>query len=114
MSSHSSAQASAVTTLSSSSSAPVSIRKITISAKNWAFIPTLITVKKGERVQLIVKNSEGVHGFAIPELRINEQLDAGQTIIVDLPTDVTGTLVFRCSVPCGPGHTEMTGTIVIE
>lgn len=110
-SSSSSAHTSSVL-MSSSSSAR--LRKITISAKNWAFVPDRITVKKGERIQLIVQNEEGIHGFAIPELRINEQLDKGQIIVVDLPTDRVGTFVFRCSVPCGPGHQEMIGAIVIE
>jgi cytochrome c oxidase subunit II len=65
-------------------------------------------------VQLIVKGAEGMHGLAIPELRINEHVDAGSTVVIDLPTDVAGTFAFLCSVPCGPGHREMKGRIVIE
>jgi cytochrome c oxidase subunit II len=99
---------------SSKAEAPAVVRKISITASNWQFAPDVITVKKGEKVQLIITATEGMHGFAIPGLRINESLDAGQTIVIDLPTDVSGNFEFRCSIPCGPGHRDMKGTIVIE
>jgi cytochrome c oxidase subunit II len=88
--------------------------QIAISASNWQFNPSVVTVKKGEKVQLVVTGIEGAHGFAIPELRINERIESGQTVIIDLPTDTTGTFTFVCSIPCGAGHKEMKGLIVIE
>lgn len=89
-------------------------RIIRIEAGNWAFTPSSITVKKGEKVKLQIAGVSGRHGFALSDFGINVSVDAGQTVLVDLPTETAGTFNFRCSIPCGPGHRDMTGTIVIQ
>ena len=63
-------------------------------------------------IQLVGAN--GVHGFSIPDLAINQSVAAGQSVNVTLPTTAAGTHSFRCSIPCGAGHKEMTGQIIIE
>lgn len=90
-----------------------SARTITINVTNFAFAPNAVTVKKGEKITLRLVGGEGRHGFAIPELGINVPVDEGKTVDVDLPTDKTGTFSFRCSIPCGSGHRDMTGSITI-
>lgn len=95
------------------SSAQAQVRVITITAKNWAFSPATINVKKGEKVQLKIVGTEGIHGFAIADLNLNVTIKAGETVTVDLPTDTAGTFSFRCSVPCGDGHKEMVGMLVV-
>ena len=89
-------------------------RVIVITATDWEFSPSAITVKKGEKVTLRITGAEGKHGIAIADLGINTMIDAGKTVDVALPTDKAGTFSFRCSVPCGPGHQEMMGTITIS
>jgi cytochrome c oxidase subunit II len=98
----------------SSAAAQMSVRKVSIEATYWAFTPNVVKIKKGEKIQLVVTSKDGIHGFAIPNMRINEHVDMHQTVTVDIPTDAVGTFEFRCSVPCGEGHREMTGQIVIE
>lgn len=88
-------------------------RVISIVASNFAFAPNAITVKKGEKVTLRITSSEGIHGFGIPDMGINERVAPGDTIDITLDTSVAGTFAFRCTVPCGPGHQDMTGTITI-
>lgn len=92
----------------------MSARTITIAANNFAFTPNMITVKKGEKVTLSLVGQSGIHGIGIPELGINQKIDLGQTVSIELPTDAAGSYAFKCNVPCGSGHKEMTGTIVIE
>jgi cytochrome c oxidase subunit II len=87
---------------------------ITVTATNFAFTPNMIRVKKGEKVQLNFAGAEGYHGVAIKDLGINVSFAAGETKTINLPTDKAGTFAFRCSVPCGPGHRDMIGTIIIE
>lgn len=87
---------------------------ITITATNFAFTPNMIRVNKGEKVKLNFAGAEGYHGVGIKDLGINVSFAAGETKTIDLPTDKAGTFSFRCSVPCGPGHREMIGTIIIE
>lgn len=94
-------------------SAP-NVRVIPVTSENWKFTPNMITVKNGETVQLQVTGISGVHGFAVPDLGINVPVAPGQTVTIDLPTDSVGPHAFFCSIPCGPGHSDMKGQIVIE
>ncbi len=89
-------------------------RVIEINVKNWQFDPNVITVKKGEKVTLKIAGTEGTHGFAVPGLGINISVAAGQKVSLTLLTDTTGEFEFFCSIPCGPGHPDMRGKIVIE
>ncbi len=90
------------------------VRRIEVGMLNWEFSPSAITAKQGEQVVLVVTGEEGEHGIAIPELGVDVKVAEGETREIPLPTDRTGTFSFRCNVPCGPGHREMTGTITIQ
>ena len=89
-------------------------RVIQITAQNWSFTPSVIKARKGEVVQLSITGAGGLHGFSVPSLGINENLTPGQTITINLPTDRAGTFPLFCSIPCGSGHRDMTGQIIIE
>lgn len=89
-------------------------RTIKVSVDNWSFSPSVIQAKQGEKVMLELTGMNGVHGFGVPALGINEQIMPGQTVTIDLPTKKAGTFDFRCSIACGSGHNDMTGKIVIE
>ncbi|TSC57118.1 MAG: cytochrome c oxidase subunit II [Candidatus Peregrinibacteria bacterium Greene0416_62] len=98
-----------------SSKAPAaSVRMVEITASNFAFTPSMITVKKGEEVTLNLIGESGIHGIGIPGFGISQRVDLGQTVSIAIPTDTAGTFDFKCNVPCGSGHKEMKGTIVIE
>lgn len=89
-------------------------RIIKMTSENWKFSPTVINAKKGEKVTIEITGISGVHGFGIPGLGINVPVQPGETVTVDLPTDKTGTFPFLCTIPCGSGHRDMTGQVVIE
>ncbi len=89
-------------------------RIIEVSAKDWEFSPKEITASVGEKVVIRVTGVEGKHSFAIADLGINVPVEPGETKDIPLPTDTAGTFEFRCRVPCGPGHKDMTGTVVIS
>jgi cytochrome c oxidase subunit 2 len=84
--------------------------EIKIKAKNFEFEPKEIHVKKGDKVKLTLENSEGAHGFAIPEYR----LDLKQPGTVEFVADKAGTFSFSCSVVCGAGHSKMTGQLIVD
>jgi|GEM_PF-785169 len=96
------------------SKASDSVRVIEVSADNFVFTPSVIRVKKGENVRLTVKGVGGFHGLSVPALSINLTIPAGESVSAELDTSVVGTFDFFCSVPCGPGHQTMRGSIVIE
>lgn len=89
-------------------------RIVRMEATNWAFTPSALTLKKGEKVTLQLVGVSGMHGIGIPDLGISQKFGPGETVSVAIPTDKTGSFSFRCNVPCGAGHRDMTGTIVIE
>lgn len=89
-------------------------RVIPISVGSWSFSPNAITVEKGEEVKVRLTGVGGRHGFSVPELGVNTSVSEGKTVDVMLPTGKTGIFTFFCSIPCGEGHRDMTGTITIS
>lgn len=88
-------------------------RIIPVTAELWKFTPNVIQAKQGEETVLQITGVSGTHGFSVPDLGINATIIQGQTVSVTLPTDKPGAFEFRCSVPCGIGHQDMKGQIVI-
>ena len=85
-----------------------------IEAKQFEFIPKTITVNQGDFVTLNLKSTDVTHGFFLSEFNINKQLDPNQTVQVKFVADKKGTFTFRCNVPCGSGHMDMTGTFIVK
>lgn len=86
---------------------------ISITAKQWEFIPSTITVKKEQKVTLNITSTDVDHGFGLSAFGITETLVAGLTTSVVFTPDKTGTFSFFCSVFCGAGHGGMKGTLVV-
>ena len=84
-----------------------------MNVENFKFTPSAITLHTGDNVVVHLTGVSGNHGFAIRELGINVHISEGETTDVTIPTDKPGTYEFFCSVPCGPGHHDMNGTITI-
>lgn len=106
--------ASSAAAAASSKQAMTDTRVITVNVTDWSFSPAAINVKKGEKVQMKLVGGTGIHSFAVPGLNMNVRVEAGQTVVVDLPTGVAGTFDASCRIPCGPGHKDMKAVIVIS
>lgn len=89
-------------------------RVIEMTVTDWSFSPSIITASVGEKVVVRLVGGTGMHSFGSTELGINVAVGPGETVDVEIPTDKAGTFSFRCMVPCGEGHKDMTGTIVIN
>ena len=103
-----------ITSSDSGSSTQNNIKEFNVVAKQWEFIPKVITVKKGDTVRLNLKSIDVTHGFKLDEYNINKRLDSGQEATVEFIADKAGEFTFFCNVPCGEGHKEMTGTLIVE
>lgn len=90
------------------------VREIVVDVTTWSFTPSTITAKQGESVVLVLHGGEGTHGFAVPELGINVSVAPGETKRIPLPTGSPGTFLLFCSIPCGAGHSDMRGAVVIS
>ncbi len=87
---------------------------IPVTVESFKFTPNVIKFKKGQKAILKLTGITGAHGFMVPDMNINETISADEQKMVSIPTDKPGEFNFLCSVPCGPGHKDMTGKIIIE
>lgn len=102
---------------SASSAVPAdtsSERIVPMTVTDWEFSPKAITAKKGEKIIVRLTGIGGVHSFGSQELGLNVKVNPGETVDIEIPTGTAGTFSFRCMIPCGPGHKDMTGTIIIS
>lgn len=109
-----SSDSSVAMTTSSDDSDFSDIKIVEVAVTDWTFTPSTITVHKGDKLVLRLKGGTGNHSFAVTELGINVVLAPGETKEIKIPTDTAGSFEFRCLVPCGPGHKEMKGIIIVQ
>jgi cytochrome c oxidase subunit 2 len=88
-------------------------RVIQITAKKFDFSPASVELKVGVPVVLEIRSLDRKHGFAVPDLKIDAQIEPGEVTRVRIVPEKTGTFEFHCDVFCGGGHEEMTGQIVV-
>lgn len=73
------------------------------------FSPSVIAVPAGQPYRLWLKNPDtkyhtdggGVHGFTVPELGIDVQVQPESGLLVTLPATAAGTYEFYCDTCCG-------------
>lgn len=88
--------------------------EIKITAKRFQYDPNVITVKKGQKVRLLITALDHNHGFQLPAYDINQEIYKGQTATIEFTADKAGTFPFKCSVYCGLGHRKMKGKLIVE
>ena len=89
-------------------------RTIAITAKRFEFVPSTITLKKGETVKLVVKSEDVTHGFFLRPLKIDADLTPGETQQISVTPQATGTFTAICHHFCGAGHGNMKLTVIVE
>ena len=90
-------------------------RVIEVTAKRFSFEPPTIEADEGERLRLVVRSADGVHGVQIKKFRVNKLIPrGGQTVTIDFVASAPGTFEILCSEECGDGHDAMTGTLVVK
>lgn len=88
-------------------------RTIHMGVRQWAWDPSIITAKQGERVRLIIHNADVPHAIVIPDLNVEADIPP-EGAIVEFDAIKKGAFDFLCATYCGTGHAAMQGTIVIE
>jgi cytochrome c oxidase subunit II len=89
------------------------VHLIEVTASRFAFDPATIQVTAGEPVRLVIRSSDGVHGFSIPKLKIDVAVPkSGAPVTVDFPAPAEGRYEISCSEFCGTGHGKMKAALV--
>jgi cytochrome c oxidase subunit 2 len=91
----------------------ISGNTVNVTAFQWGYNPSTITVKQGDNVTLYLTSEDVTHGFELDAYGINTQITPGQITIVNFIADKPGTFTFYCSVFCGSGHSTMQGTLIV-
>lgn len=90
------------------------VKEFTVSGKNFSFTPSLITVKKGDRVKITFNNTEGFHDFKIDEYGVaTKQAKAPATEVLEFTADKVGSFEYYCSVGAHRA-VGMKGTLKVE
>lgn len=84
-----------------------------ITARQFAFEPSTLSVNRGDTVIINVTSTDVAHGLAIDEYGINETINGGETKQIKFVADKTGEFILYCSVMCGAGHRDMTGKLIV-
>ncbi len=96
------------------SSGNVAEMEMRVSKNKWQWEPNVIRVQPGDKVVLHIFNEDDFdHGFAIDVLGVNRRLFPERTTTVEFKASLRGKFAFYCSVPCGEGHYDQIGTIII-
>lgn len=80
----------------------------------FAFTPSTLNVGVGDTVVINATAKDTTHGISIPEFAVNLIVPNGTTQTTSFVANKAGTYTFRCSVYCGEGHSDMTGTLIVK
>ena len=90
-------------------------RVVEITARRFAFEPKEVEATVGERLQLIVRSADGVHGLEIKKLKIKKEVPrGGEPVTIDFTAPTEGSFPILCSEYCGDGHKEMSGMLIVR
>ena len=112
----SSAKGVAVRTLAQGkpSDASEGTRTVEVIVKRFGFEPSRIEVTEGERVKLVVKSADGVHGVEVKKFKINKKIPrGGEPVTIEFVASAAGEYPILCSEYCGDGHEDMKGVLVV-
>lgn len=90
-------------------------RIVEITARRFAFEPSQIEAAVGERLQLVIRSADGVHGVEIKKLKIKKEVPrGGEPVTIDFTATTEGSFPILCSEYCGNGHNDMTGMLIVR
>ena len=89
-------------------------RTIEVVAKRYSFEPATIDAVEGERLRILVKSGDGLHGFEIKKFKVSKEIPrGGEPVVIEFTASEPGTFPILCSVFCGDRHGDMKGTLVV-
>jgi len=89
-------------------------RTVEIVATRFNFEPARVEVTEGERIKLLVKSGDGVHGLQIKKFKIDKKIPrGGEPVTIEFVATAVGEFPILCSEYCGDGHEDMKGMLVV-
>ncbi|OGH13548.1 MAG: hypothetical protein A3H50_00330 [Candidatus Levybacteria bacterium RIFCSPLOWO2_02_FULL_37_10] len=96
------------------STGKVAIINMRVIKNHWKWDPSIIKIAAGTKIVLSIYNEDTYdHGFAIDVFGINRRLFPQTTTTINFTPSLSGKFNFYCSVPCGDGHYDQIGTLIV-
>jgi cytochrome c oxidase subunit 2 len=90
-------------------------RVIEVLARRYVFEPSEIEVTEGERVRMLVRSGDGMHGLEIRRFKVSKEIPrGGEPVVIEFTPDAPGRFPILCSLFCGDGHDDMKGVLVVQ
>ena len=90
-------------------------RVIDVIARRFAFEPAEIEATVGERIRLMVRSADGVHGLEIKKFKVKKEIPRGTApVTIEFTASEEGRFPILCSEYCGDDHDSMTGMLVVR
>ena len=90
-------------------------RVIEVVARRFAFEPAEIEAVVGERLRLLVRSADGVHGLEIKKLNVKKEIPRGaKPVTIEFTAREEGRFPILCSEYCGDEHDAMTGMLIVR
>jgi cytochrome c oxidase subunit II len=87
---------------------------IEVHAKRFAFVPSELTLKRGETVKLQLFSDDVPHSLVIRDLHINQEVTKGHPVDVTITPETVGNFHGECGRFCGSGHGSMVFIIHVK
>jgi len=88
-------------------------RVVRVEASQYAYVPGVIHVQRGDTLTLELVSTDVVHGLYLDGYGVSMTADPGQTSRLTFKVDRPGSFRFRCSITCGAMHPFMIGRLVV-
>ncbi|MCL4377569.1 MAG: cupredoxin domain-containing protein [Actinobacteria bacterium] len=85
-----------------------------IRARQFAYDPSIIKVKKGSTVTIKFESKDVDHGLYIDGYNINLEASHDKSAEITFVANKAGKFKFRCSIACGAMHPFMVGQLIVE
>ena len=94
-------------------SSTTAAKKISVKAFSYGFLPTTITLTKGEKVKFEITSLDVDHTFTVDKLNINVQVKGGQTTTIEFTPSEVGEYEYYSSIS-GQKDSGMKGMLTVE
>lgn len=89
------------------------LKKFHVTAFDGNIAPSVLRVKKGDRVEITFVSKDAKYGIKFKDFDISAKVSADQPAVVEIVTTQAGSFEFRCSKFWGVKHTT-NGTLIVE
>jgi heme/copper-type cytochrome/quinol oxidase subunit 2 len=92
---------------------PPNKREITLTARNYRFVPSRIEVSQDDLVKLTVQSEDVAYSLTIDEYRVSRRVPAGGSTTLEFRADRAGTFAFYSNLTNDARHSQMRGELVV-